>query len=56
MSELMQPYPSWILNEQGNWQAPVPYPNDGKVYIWDEQNQTWIDETSSDWSRVADCD
>jgi len=56
MSELIQPYPSWILNEQGKWQAPVSYPTDGKVYIWDEQNQTWIDETSSDWSRVANCD
>lgn len=56
MSELIQPYPSWVLNEQGEWEAPIEYPSDGGAYIWDEQNQAWIDETSPDWSRVANCD
>jgi hypothetical protein len=56
MSELIQPYPSWVLNEQGEWEAPIEYPTDDGAYIWDEQNQAWIDESSPDWSRVADCD
>ena len=33
---------SFILNEQTClWEAPIPYPNDGKLYNWNEQNQTW---------------
>lgn len=37
-----KPYNSWILNEYScNWDSPVPYPNDGNSYSWDEQNQTW---------------
>jgi hypothetical protein len=38
-----QPYPSWHLDANWNWQAPVPYPNDGKEYYWDEANQEWIE-------------
>jgi hypothetical protein len=35
-------YPSFILNEETClWEAPIPYPNDGKLYNWNEQNQTW---------------
>lgn len=38
-----KPYPSWLLNtETYKWQAPVPYPNDGKSYYWDEQAQEWV--------------
>ena len=40
-----QPYPSWTLDDEGDWQAPVPYPDDGKVYEWDEENQTWVEVT-----------
>ena len=37
-----QPHPSWILNETTcKWEAPVAYPDDGKLYSWDEENQTW---------------
>lgn len=42
-----QPYPSWLLDETGNWIPPVPYPSDvppGDVYVWDEQTQTWVFE------------
>jgi hypothetical protein len=39
-----QPYPSWILNpETYYWEAPVPYPNDGKDYVWDEATQSWVE-------------
>jgi hypothetical protein len=37
-----QPYPSWVLNENTcRWEAPVPYPNDGNDYEWNEQEQDW---------------
>jgi len=41
-----QPYPSWTLDPQTFlWNAPIPRPNgpgdDEKVYIWNEENQTW---------------
>lgn len=36
-----QPYPSWVLNNQFKWVSPVPYPDNGGVYYWDEQTQTW---------------
>ena len=38
-----QPYPSWILNTSTFlWEAPVPYPTDGKNYYWDEATQSWV--------------
>jgi hypothetical protein len=37
-----KPYPSWLLNESTcRWEAPLPYPQDGKEYVWDEAFQTW---------------
>lgn len=39
-----QPYPSWILNEVSClWEAPVPYPADGKAYGWDEESISWVE-------------
>ena len=33
---------SWILNEEKCiWEAPIPYPTDGKDYIWNEQTLSW---------------
>lgn len=38
-----QPYPSWILNEQTClWNAPIPYPDDGQLYDWDETTKSWV--------------
>lgn len=37
-----QPYPSWVLDENHDWQAPVPYPNDGEPYVWDEDIEDWV--------------
>jgi hypothetical protein len=38
-----QPYPSWLLNTTTcQWQAPVPYPDDGKTYKWDEATLSWV--------------
>ena len=37
-----QPYPSWTLDEASClWEPPVPYPNDGHTYTWDEAAQAW---------------
>ena len=39
-----QPYPSWVLNPNtAQWDAPVPHPNDDKIYNWDEQTQSWVE-------------
>jgi hypothetical protein len=38
------PYPSWTLNpDTAQWEAPVPMPNDGKYYVWNEDQQQWIE-------------
>lgn len=45
-----QPYPSWLLNTQTcQWEPPVPYPNDGKIYEWDETTQTWVEIQPNDF-------
>jgi hypothetical protein len=37
-----KPYNSWILNEQNClWEAPITRPNDGNLYIWNEQTLSW---------------
>lgn len=36
-----QPYPSWTLDNNFDWQPPVPKP-DG-LYRWDESTLSWID-------------
>jgi hypothetical protein len=37
-----KPFPSWTLNEQSClWQSPIPYPNDGKMYNWNEETGNW---------------
>ena len=37
-----QPYPSWVLNEQTClWESRVPYPDDGKMYVWNEDELHW---------------
>ena len=37
-----KPFPSWTLNEQSClWQSPIPYPNDGKMYTWNEEIGNW---------------
>lgn len=39
-----KPYPSWVLNSQTcNWDAPIPIPDDGKAYSWDESTTSWIE-------------
>jgi len=37
-----KPYPSWILDDKYDWQSPTPYPNDEKIYAWNEASLTWV--------------
>ena len=38
-----QPYPSWTIEAPTwIWTAPVPYPEDGEIYIWDEPTTSWV--------------
>ena len=38
-----QPFESWSLDGNYDWQAPIDYPADGKKYLWDEANQAWVE-------------
>ena len=39
-----QPFPSWVLNEDTClWESPIPYPQDGKEYIWNEEQVNWVE-------------
>jgi hypothetical protein len=45
-------YPSFILNDNGRWVPPIPYPSDAiinnenpresKSYYWDEETLSWV--------------
>ena len=39
-----KPYPSWTLVESSClWEAPVAYPDDDKMYTWDEDATNWVE-------------
>lgn len=39
-----KPYSSWVLNETTcNWDAPSAYPDDGKMYSWNEETLAWVE-------------
>ncbi len=38
-----KPFASWLLNEDTClWEPPVPYPDDGNRYAWDEATVSWV--------------
>ena len=57
-----QPHPSWTLNSDADWEAPVPYPSNNlynglpvREIIWDEDAQKWRgkyqeDRTDLEWN------
>ena len=63
-----KPYPSWSLDSNDDWQAPVTYPNVTEIssnpvlITWDEDNQKWLgsiestnytwDATNLQWNEV----
>lgn len=38
-----QPFPSWSLDSNNDWQAPTAKPNDGKMYVWNEASLDWVE-------------
>jgi hypothetical protein len=41
-----KPFSNWLLNtDTCDWEAPIPYPADGKVYRWNEETQSWVEYT-----------
>jgi hypothetical protein len=36
-----QPFPSFVLDENFDWQPPTSYPTDRKVYEWNEEQIQW---------------
>ena len=43
-----QPFPSWELDENMRWEAPVEMPTDDGPYSWDEANLEWVKRESED--------
>lgn len=38
-----KPYDNWVFDEiQCLWIPPIPYPDDGKAYYWDENTNSWV--------------
>ena len=48
-----QPYPSWSLDSNDDWEAPVTYPTVTEIgglpvmVYWDEPNLQWLGETDA---------
>jgi hypothetical protein len=42
-----KPYPSWVLNADNTWEAPVSAPEfdpeNPKNYTWNEETTSWIE-------------
>jgi hypothetical protein len=36
-----QPFASWTLDLNYDWQPPTPYPSDNKTYSWNEETLSW---------------
>lgn len=37
-----QPYPSWTLDSNYDWQPPVPQPPAPPQTYWNEETQSWL--------------
>jgi hypothetical protein len=38
-----QPYPSWTLNDNHDWEAPVTRPDGETNYVWNEDTTNWVE-------------
>ena len=38
-----KPFDSWTLDNNKKWQAPVPRPDDNKIYGWNEELMDWYE-------------
>lgn len=43
-----QPYPSWMLDEDHDWQPPSPMPTSGGPWVWDEDSLSWVEVVNDD--------
>lgn len=44
----MKPFDSWTFDEKKwRWVAPVLYPDDGKIYTWNESSLLWEEINAS---------
>jgi len=39
----IQPFSSWSLDGNDDWQPPVAEPDDGKDYNWNEEITNWVE-------------
>ena len=39
-----QPYPSWSLDQNFDWQPPTPRPEEG-LWRWDEDSLSWLEQS-----------
>ena len=37
-----QPFSSWTLDSNHDWQPPTPMPTDGEMYSWNEEELEWV--------------
>jgi hypothetical protein len=37
-----QPFESWTLDENNDWQPPTPMPSSGGPYSWSEEDLAWV--------------
>lgn len=42
-----QPFPSWSLDENHDWQPPVPRPEGTEMYLWSEDDMAWVKADSA---------
>ena len=38
-----QPFPSWTLDANHDWQPPTPMPSEGGPWSWDEVTLSWVE-------------
>ena len=38
-----QPYASWTLDSNHDWQPPTPMPSTGEPYRWNEEELKWVE-------------
>ena len=39
-----KPFNSWVLDEATcQWNSPIAYPQDGKMYRWNEDSLSWVE-------------
>lgn len=41
----IQPHPSWILNENDEWESPIGPNPDILTKKWNEETQEWVDRS-----------